>query len=143
MVAAGAAGDGASTASTAPRVLQALLLLLGPPGARVPLASPQLPRAPPNWALNRSTVIMPCNSTGLLDPATTAGWAVVDFDVRLAFFWARFLRALEPSRHNCHACLAHRVESPHGRLRAVNLSVVELQGRGQCRRVGKGTANGL
>lgn len=43
----------------------------------------QLPRAVANWALNRSTIIMPCNSTGLLDPATTAGWAVVDFDVRL------------------------------------------------------------
>ena len=59
-------------------VATAALLSLGPlsPG------SSQLPRTPPNWALNRSTIIMPCNSTGLLDPSTTAGWAVVDFDVR-------------------------------------------------------------
>ena len=68
----------------APLRLRLLLLLLGP--GSMPLTSSQLPRTPPNWALNRSTIIMPCNSTGLLDPATTEGWAVVDFDVRLAFF---------------------------------------------------------
>ena len=53
-----------------------LALLLG----HALLSPSQVLRAPPNWQLNRSTIIMPCNSTGFLDPASTAGWSVVDFD---------------------------------------------------------------
>lgn len=32
------------------------------------------------WLMNKSTIIMPCNSTGFTDPQTTLGWGVVDFD---------------------------------------------------------------
>jgi len=40
-----------------------------------------LPRADKQtWAMNKSTIIMPCNNTGFTDPQTTLGWGVVDFD---------------------------------------------------------------
>jgi hypothetical protein len=32
--------------------------------------------------MNRSTIIMPCNESGLTDPESTKGWGIVDFDVR-------------------------------------------------------------
>ena len=32
------------------------------------------------WMMNASTIIMPCNNTGFTDPASTAGWGIVDFD---------------------------------------------------------------
>lgn len=32
------------------------------------------------WQMNMSTIIMPCNNTGLTDPRTIANWGFVDFD---------------------------------------------------------------
>jgi len=41
-----------------------------------------VPHAPykQTWMMNLSTIIMPCNDTGYTDPASTAGWGIVDFD---------------------------------------------------------------
>ena len=30
--------------------------------------------------MNKSTILMICNSSGYTNPANTAGWAIVDFD---------------------------------------------------------------
>jgi len=43
-------------------------------------AAAQVPNRPPNYMMNASTIIMPCNNTGYTDPSTTLGWGVVDFD---------------------------------------------------------------
>lgn len=54
-----------------------------PLGALFTLAASQagpLPQTVPTWQMNQSTIIMPCNYTGFMDPSTTAGWAIVDFD---------------------------------------------------------------
>ena len=40
----------------------------------------QVPPGPPVWQMNLSTIIMPCNSTGPTDPASTKGWGTLDFD---------------------------------------------------------------
>jgi len=40
----------------------------------------QVPNRPPTFLMNLSTIIMPCNNSGFTDPASTAGWGVVDFD---------------------------------------------------------------
>lgn len=40
----------------------------------------QLPNHPPLYQMNSSTIIMPCNASGFTDPASTAGWGIVDFD---------------------------------------------------------------
>ena len=39
-----------------------------------------LPKWEPTYQMNLSTLIMPCNNTGRTDPASTKGWAYVDFD---------------------------------------------------------------
>ena len=41
-----------------------------------------LPRPPykQTWMSNLSTIIMPCNYTGLTNPNTTLGWGITDFD---------------------------------------------------------------
>ena len=44
------------------------------------LVSAQVPDRPATYQMNLSTIIMPCNKTGFTDPASTAGWGVVDFD---------------------------------------------------------------
>lgn len=33
-----------------------------------------------SWLMNRSTLIMPCNYTGFVDPRTVAHWGITDFD---------------------------------------------------------------
>ena len=38
-----------------------------------------VPLYPPVYQMNLSTIIMPCNETGLTDPSSTKGWGVVDF----------------------------------------------------------------
>jgi len=41
------------------------------------------PATPPyavTWQMNKSTIIMPCNESGLTDPQSTKGWGIVDFD---------------------------------------------------------------
>jgi hypothetical protein len=30
--------------------------------------------------MNRSTIIMPCNNSGYMDPVRTAAWSIIDFD---------------------------------------------------------------
>ena len=32
------------------------------------------------WQMNRSTIIMPCNMSGLMRPSFTRGWGIVDVD---------------------------------------------------------------
>ena len=44
------------------------------PGKVFPRADKQ------TWLMNASTIIMPCNNTGYTQPASTAGWGIVDFD---------------------------------------------------------------
>ena len=39
-----------------------------------------LPQWAPTYQMNQSTLIMPCNNTGSTNPASTKGWAYVDFD---------------------------------------------------------------
>ena len=47
----------------------------------LPLAAvSQLPSAPPRYQMNLSTIIMPCNNSGYMDPQRTVGWAIIDFD---------------------------------------------------------------
>jgi hypothetical protein len=40
----------------------------------------ELPSRPPQYQMNLSTIIMPCNNSGYTDPKSTVGWAIVDFD---------------------------------------------------------------
>ena len=44
------------------------------------LACAQLPPYAQTWQLNRSTIIMPCNYSGPMDPKATAGWQYIDID---------------------------------------------------------------
>lgn len=54
---------------------------------------------PVTWQMNQSTIIMPCNESGLTDPRSTVGWGIVDFvseqarllSLRVDFF--RYLRS--------------------------------------------------
>ena len=41
---------------------------------------PVLPTFEHTYQMNKSTIIMPCNSSGVTDPQSTKGWAYVDFD---------------------------------------------------------------
>jgi len=45
-----------------------------------PSAVSRLPSAPARYQMNRSTIIMPCNNSGYMDPARTAAWSIIDFD---------------------------------------------------------------
>jgi hypothetical protein len=50
-------------------------------GAGVDAAAPPvLPNWDATWDMKRSTVIMPCNYTGFMDPAVYKDWGLVDFD---------------------------------------------------------------
>ncbi len=40
----------------------------------------KLPNQPPRYQMNQSTIIMPCNNSGYMDPKRTVGWSVIDFD---------------------------------------------------------------
>ena len=46
----------------------------------IPLSATLLPNAKATYQMNQSTIIMPCNDSGYTDPASTVGWAVIDFD---------------------------------------------------------------
>jgi hypothetical protein len=46
------------------------------------LGIPSVCPYPVTYQMNRSTIIMPCNESGLTDPESTKGWGIVDFDVR-------------------------------------------------------------
>jgi len=43
-------------------------------------ADAQLPQMEQTYLMSRSTIIMPCNYSGFTDPASTAGFSIVDFD---------------------------------------------------------------
>jgi hypothetical protein len=74
-------------------------------------ASPQVSSAticsvppwPATWQMNASTIIMPCNYTGFQDPATTAGWGIVDF-VSCASQTCASAVASAGARQMHHAC---------------------------------------
>ena len=51
--------------------------------ATAALAASQVPTWPQTWQLNKSTILMTCNYSGYVDPSTTVGWAIVDFDCEL------------------------------------------------------------
>ena len=38
------------------------------------------PRWPATYQMNKSTIFMPCNDSGFLDPVISAEWGVVDFE---------------------------------------------------------------
>merc|ERR1719331_1751610 len=40
----------------------------------------KLPNTAPRYQMNQSTIIMPCNNSGYMDPKRTVGWAIIDFD---------------------------------------------------------------
>ena len=40
----------------------------------------KLPNQPPRYQMNKSTIIMPCNNSGYMDPKRTVGWSIIDFD---------------------------------------------------------------
>lgn len=40
----------------------------------------QLPPWPATWQMNASTAAMVCNYNGYMDPSTTAGWGLLDYD---------------------------------------------------------------
>jgi hypothetical protein len=40
----------------------------------------RLPDMPPRYQMNQSTIIMPCNNSGYMDPQRTVGWSIIDFD---------------------------------------------------------------
>ena len=61
--------------------------------ADTPCTGDQWPRVCPgtlppadtqSWLMNRSTIIMPCNYTGFMDPRTVAKWSIKDWD------WSNF-----------------------------------------------------
>ena len=56
-----------------------LLLLCGCDGQVGPLPH-QVPTWPVTYAMNASTIIMPCNETGWVAPDTTTGWGLISFD---------------------------------------------------------------
>eukprot|EP01052_Picozoa_sp_SAG31_P025411 SAG31_NODE_2226_length_6149_cov_9.156198_3_plen_279_part_00 len=73
-----------------------LLLLLPPPSSLRGVAGQQGrptvpgPNYPCTYQLNRSTIIMPCNYSGLTSAASITGWGIVDFDWSNAkAIWAR------------------------------------------------------
>ena len=53
------------------RLLALALLLLSAEAAQ--------PTWKPTWDMKQSTIFMPCNDSGYLDPAISAQWGVVDF----------------------------------------------------------------
>jgi len=66
----------------------------------------QVPNYPPNYIMNASTIIMPCNMTGFTDPSTTTGWGYIDFDWSNAkSLWA----AAKPM--NCAELLLQQVDT--------------------------------
>eukprot|EP01043_Picozoa_sp_COSAG02_P064226 COSAG02_NODE_9324_length_2255_cov_13.116883_2_plen_336_part_00 len=80
-------------------LLALLRLAAGQPGR------PSVCPYPVTYQMNRSTIIMPCNESGLTDPASTRHWGIVDFDWSNAKgAWAR----AKPM--NCEERLVEQVE---------------------------------
>eukprot|EP00912_Choanoflagellata_sp_UC4_P000772 UC4_evm2s485 len=46
----------------------------------LPLSATRLPSVEPRYQMNRSTIIMPCNNSGYMDPERTKAWSIIDFD---------------------------------------------------------------
>jgi hypothetical protein len=57
-----------------------MLLRIVPALCLAALALAQTPNRPPTYLTNKSTLIMPCNGTGITSPASTLGWHTIDFD---------------------------------------------------------------
>lgn len=68
-----------------PRGLHAALLaVLGVPAASQSGLCTWCPRVLPKWmatyAMNRSTIVQPCNGSGLLAPESVASFSIISFD---------------------------------------------------------------
>ena len=48
--------------------------------AFVATATAQFPNHPPQYIMNLSTIIMPCNESGFTTTDSVRGWGIVDFD---------------------------------------------------------------
>ena len=59
-----------------PRLASALVGL----GLLAPVGAYYVPTWNATWQMNRSTLIMPCNYSGDLDPANVANFGIVDID---------------------------------------------------------------
>ena len=46
----------------------------------LPLSAALQPNLPPRYQMNQSTIVMPCNKSGYMDPERTVGWSIIDFD---------------------------------------------------------------
>ena len=68
--------------------------------ATAALAASQVPTWPQTWQLNKSTILMTCNYSGYVDPSTTVGWAIVDFDCELLTRSMISAMGLGPARRN-------------------------------------------
>ena len=64
---------------TAVAPVAAAILLLGIASGPVSVLGTQ-PTWEPTWNMPKSTMFMPCNDSGFLDPVISAKWGVVDFD---------------------------------------------------------------
>lgn len=66
-------------------------------------ARAQLPPWPASWALNRSTVAMPCNASGWLSTEVTSGWALQSID------WSNNKAAWAAAKPmDCEECLVEQ-----------------------------------
>ena len=54
--------------------------LMGDNVGTLPPNAIAVPRSAPDYQMNHSTIIMPCNNSGYTNPATTASWSIIDFD---------------------------------------------------------------
>ena len=80
-------------------------LLLGLGAVAAQLGIPSVCPYPVTWDMAKSTIIMPCNESGLTDPQSTVGWGIVDFDWSNAkTIWA----AAKPM--NCEEMLVEQVK---------------------------------
>jgi len=71
----------------------------------VVLVTAQHPNYPPNYLMNMSTIIMPCNNSGFTDPSTTKGWGLIDFD------WSNAKALWAPAKPmNCAELLLKQVQ---------------------------------
>jgi len=81
-------------------------------------AHSDLPKWPPTYQMNLSTIIMPCNRSGFTDPSTTTGWGIIDFDWSNAKqFWA----AGKPM--DCSELLLQQITMTHNAYPVVKLFV--------------------
>lgn len=82
----------AAAAAVAAAAVDSSLAAPPPPcpsnGAAGTLGKYCLPKWPPTYSMPKSTIVMPCNSSGFLDPVFAAQWGICDIDwSNLKFQW--------------------------------------------------------